>query len=125
MNHHIIAHYRPWVNKLTHCLLTSIILVLVAGCSTTAHKNDAWFGRDKMSHLAVSGVVSAAATKIAQDNGASECRAPMIGFSIAMLVGATKEIHDKHIKGTYYSWKDMTWNLLGSTLGSLVVSNCH
>jgi len=115
----------PWANQLTHCLLVTIILVWVGGCSTTAHKGDAWFGKDKMSHLVVSTVVSAAATRIAQDNGASECRAPFIGFSFAMLVGATKEIHDKHIKGTYYSWKDMTWNLLGSTVGSLAVSNCH
>ena len=111
--------------RLTHCLLMAILFVCASGCATTTHRDDSWLGKDKMSHLVVSTVVSAAVTRIAQDNGASDCKAPVIGLSFAMVVGAGKEIHDKRIKGTYYSWKDMTWNLLGSTIGSLAVSNCH
>ncbi len=114
-----------WKSQLTHCFFVTIFLVGITGCATTTHKDDNWFGNDKMSHFVVSTVVGAAATKIAQDNGASDCRAPVIGFSFAMLVGATKEVHDKRVKGTYYSWKDMTWNLIGSTLGSLAISNCR
>jgi len=114
-----------WGNRLTHCLFITIIFICATGCSTTTHKDDDWLGKDKMSHLVVSTVVSAVATRIAQDNGASDCSAPVIGFSFAMVVGAGKETHDKRIKGTYYSWKDMTWNLLGSIIGSLAVSNCH
>ena len=97
----------------------------ILGCATENKKNDDWFGEDKLKHFIVGGVIGAGVTKIAENNGVHECTAPVIGISVTLAIGAGKESYDKRVKGTFYSGKDMVWNLAGSTLGSLAASNCR
>lgn len=113
-----VVNYLKWLflGLLGYCLI---------GCTTTGKQNDDWFGEDKLKHFVVGGVIGAGVTKIAENNGVHECTAPAVGISVTLVVGAGKESYDKRIKGTAYSWKDMVWNLAGSTLGSLAVSNCQ
>jgi len=107
--------------------LLAILVLLLNGCSTLhiADKDDRWFAGDKYTHFLVSSAISAAITKSRIDQGLNRCVAARIGFGITLSIGAGKEIHDKYVKKTRYSYRDMTWDLLGSTVGSLAASNCH
>ena len=106
-------------------LLGVLIIVTIDGCAMTQHHSDHWFGEDKIAHFFVSSLLGAAATTAAQNNGVSDCDAPIVGVSLTLAVGTGKEFYDKYFKKTYFSWKDMIWNMLGVTAGSLAVSQCH
>ena len=75
-----------------------------------------------MYHFTAAGVIGACTTAAAVNNGASDSDAPVIGISVAIGVGAGKEFYDLTVKETYWSWKDMLWNLIGGTAGSYIVS---
>ena len=109
-------------------VLTFAVLVLFAcsGCATTgARVRDPWFSRDKLWHLSASAALGAGTTLVAKNNGATECGAPTIGIAVTMTLGAGKETYDVYGRDSFFSWKDMVWNLLGSTLGSFAASDCH
>lgn len=78
-------------------------------------------GRDKLKHLAVGTALGAATTYAAHDAGASIGEARAVGVSMVVTVGAAKEVYDRDVKKTVFSWQDMAWNLLGGVLGSLLV----
>ena len=101
---------------------TNVVLVFaVSGCSSYSY-NDHLFGPDKVYHFTAAGVIGACTTAAAVSNGASDSDAPVIGISVAIGVGAGKEFYDLTVKETYWSWKDMLWNLIGGTAGSYIVS---
>ena len=45
----------------------------------------------------------------------------VIGISVTFGVGASKEFYDLALKETYWSWKDLIWDIVGGALGSYVV----
>lgn len=107
---------------------TAILLsVLLTACATApaSHREDAWFSQDKYAHFVLSGITSAVVAKAAKEDGKDNCDAALIGFTVTLSLGAAKESYDKRRKKTLYSYHDMSWNLLGSTLGSLAGSNCR
>ena len=98
-----------------------VLILIVSGCSSYRY-NDHLFGPDKVYHFAVAGVIGACTTAVVVRNGASDSDAPVIGVSVAMAIGAGKEFYDLSVKETYWSWKDMLWNLFGGAAGSYIVS---
>jgi len=90
-----------------------------------ADEEDRWFAGDKYAHFLVSAAISSAVTQGAIENGQNKCDAARVGFTVTLTIGAGKELYDKYKKKTFYSYKDMTWDLLGSAVGSLGASNCH
>ena len=111
---------------------TLLVITLILTCALSAcasvngsqHK-DNWLGRDKAKHFVVSAAIGAGSSTILKHNGHSDCGAAAGGFSISLGIGAGKEYHDEHIRKTYWSWKDMFWNVVGATIGSLAASGCH
>ena len=104
-----------------------IFVVLNASCATAPanHQEDSWFSQDKYAHFVLSGLTSGVIAKAAREDGQSKCDSAFIGFSVTLSLGAAKESYDKRRKKTLYSYQDMTWNLMGSALGSLAGSNCR
>ena len=100
-----------------------IAILLSSGCLTLEQSADDWFGKDKLYHFAASSVISAAVTKNEIDNDCSKSRAVNNGIFVTMSLGAGKELRDKHVKKTFWSWKDMIWNLVGAYLGSEIADN--
>jgi putative lipoprotein len=99
-------------------LVTSIISLCLTGCATVNHPDDHWFARDKAYHFAVASAISAGATLAAGDSDA----APVIGVGVAMAFGAGKETYDRDVKKTYWSWKDLAWDLAGAAAGALAAT---
>ncbi|WP_455206859.1 DUF2279 domain-containing protein [Kaarinaea lacus] len=108
-------------------LLLSLSITTLSGCATQQKNQgkDDWFAKDKYTHFLLSTAISAAIAKAAKENGQDNCDAALIGFSVTLTLGAAKESYDKHIKETFYSYRDMVWDAAGSALGSLVGSNCR
>lgn len=106
---------------------TLVILYSLSACASvnnTRHKDD-WFGRDKAKHFAVSAFVGASTSTALMNNGHSDCDAASGGVAFSVVIGAGKEYHDKYNRNKYWSWKDMLWNFMGGTVGSLVATDCH
>ncbi len=112
-------HY--FIRNIVNVLLI-VILPFFTGCATVNWSNDAWFGTDKLYHFTASGIIGAGSTAVAHSNGASDYNAPVIGVSVTIGIGAGKEFYDLTIKETYWSWKDMFWDLIGGSVGSYAVS---
>lgn len=112
---------------ITKILFVLLIPFIGTACSTTPARQieDPWFGQDKFAHFTLSTLTSAVIAKAAKEDGKDNCDAALIGFTVTLSFGAAKESYDKRSKQTLYSYKDMSWNLLGSTLGSLAGSNCR
>lgn len=91
-------------------------MLLCSGCAATPQ--DAWWGRDKALHLAVSAALGATATQAALMAGDSAPRAQAQALGLVLVVGAGKEAYDQSAGGSGWSWRDMAWNLLGGLLGS-------
>ena len=102
-----------------------LMFILISGCTTLKHPQEPWFGKDKMQHFAVSTAIGAGTTKLARNNGATKCNALSTGIGMTIVIGAGKETYDKYIKGTFWNWKDMFWNLVGGLIGSAVVAQCN
>ena len=102
-------------------LLWAMVVSLGSGCATPRGHHDAWWGEDKLKHFVVAGGISAAATAIASQNGASDGAAFAVAVPITLGAGSAKEWHDREVKGTYWSWRDMAWNAVGAAAGSIVV----
>ena len=71
---------------------------------------------------AISGSGAGAAAAVsAQQGDCSDGQTFLVGMGVAVGLGAGKETYDDRIKGTYFSGKDLVWDLLGGLAGSLVV----
>ena len=92
-------------------------LLGVAGCATVPVEQDPWFGADKAKHFGISAGIAGVATLAGAHNGweDGEIFVPAIGLTFA--VGAGKEAYDARIKGTFWSWRDLTWGVLGGLAG--------
>jgi uncharacterized protein YfiM (DUF2279 family) len=103
------------------CLFT---FFTVSNCATFHnHCGDSFFGKDKLYHFTATGIIGAGTTAVANNNGISKHSAPVVGISTAVGIGAGKEWYDTSVKKTYWSWKDMIWDLIGGSAGSYLVQN--
>ena len=102
--------------------MIGVSLLIFSGCSTfTSLNDDDFWGRDKLYHFTASSVISASSTAIADNNGASKSNAYVIGISSTVGIGVCKEIYDLNIKDSYWSWKDLFWDVMGSFAGGYAV----
>lgn len=103
-----------------------VLLVAVSSCATQSaqHHNDDWYGIDKLAHFGASAAIAASVTNYKESHGNRGCSAARIGFGVSVGIGAAKELYDKNIKRTFWSWEDITWDIVGASVGSLVASNC-
>ena len=95
--------------------------VLLSGCASLQQAGDPWWGEDKAQHFAVCGLAGAATALAAKQNDLSDGRTFLLGVGVSVGLGVGKETYDARIKRTYFSGKDLVWDLIGGAIGSLVV----
>lgn len=112
-------------------LLSLLLLVLVTqGCASTGGISrlkapvDPWFSQDKYYHVLASAAIAHVAAKRVERNSSDPCAPLVVGLGISLSAGTVKELYDKNVKKTFFSWRDMFWNTVGALLGSLSVSTC-
>ena len=101
-----------------------LVAFLCAPPALGAEESDPWFGPDKSLHLSISLVLSGGATSLytflRREGGWYEAGAVGVGGSL--LMGLGKEIYDEAApQGSGWSWRDLTWDLVGSVLGAALV----
>ena len=89
----------------------------LSGCASFRHAGDPWWGADKAKHFVVCGLAGAAAASSAQHADRADGPAFLIGIGVSAGLGVGKETYDARIKGTYFSGKDLVWDLLGGAVG--------
>ena len=97
-------------------------MMWATGCATFQEPGDDWFARDKAKHFVVAATISAVATQAADRQGYSEGEARFIAFGVTVSLGTGKELYDQHVKQTYFSGKDMVWNVLGTAAGNALMT---
>lgn len=99
--------------------ITVLMLVLWAGSARAQVDPDPWLGPDKALHCSVSaglaGLGYTGAALFTQDRRLRLA----IGAGVALTAGAAKELADLAGFGQP-SWKDFTWDVIGTAAGLLV-----
>ena len=86
---------------------------------TETPARDDWLGRDKALHYSVSvGLAGAGYVGGAFLFDAPEARL-LTGAGVALGAGVAKELYDAG-RGSFFSWKDLTWDVLGTATGLAV-----
>ncbi len=103
------------------CLALTLALA-GSGCTTLpAREDDAWFGTDKACHFIAGGALSLSTVGAARQAKCDDGTAFALGLGVVFTIGSGKECHDTFIRKTYWSWRDMAWNLAGAILGGSLV----
>lgn len=97
-------------------------LTLSAGCATFGRADDPWFGPDKAKHFVAGALMGAGGTAVALHNDADDPEAVLVGVGFAITVGAGKEWVDRNVRKTFWSWKDLAWDLAGAAAGAFAAA---
>jgi len=81
-------------------------------CLVLLVQSDPWWAKDKVRHFATAYVL----TKSSMQAGIDRRYSAAIVFTLS--VG--KEVYDKKVKKTFFSFKDIIYDLAGVTLGLLL-----
>jgi putative lipoprotein len=101
-------------------LASALVMVgLTLSSSVRAQDADPWFARDKAFHFDVSAGIAAAGYGVSTGWLVNaRWKALVIGGGVALAAGAGKELLDAtHVFGGDPSWKDFTWDLIGTVAG--------
>ena len=105
-------------------LLVVVLSLTTATLATAAQAQDAdpWFARDKALHFDVSAGLAAAGYGLSAGWLVdARWKALAIGGGVALAAGAGKELLDAtHVLGGDPSWKDFTWDAVGTVAGLLI-----
>lgn len=101
------------------------LLALLSSLSLGACASAGLVERDKLKHFAASMAIGAAGAALAREHGADHCQAAGVGFTFSVAIGAGKEYYDLRIKRTRWNWRDLFWDVVGATAGSLLASGCR
>ena len=96
------------------------VVLLASGCATFRHPDDAWWGPDKARHVALSAALAAGTSYTLVSDRYDEEAAVGGGVILSAAAGSAKEIYDQRVKRTYFSGKDLVWDLLGGLLGGML-----
>jgi len=108
----------PRSPRLTAVALLIAALALLGVPHAVAAEEDPWFGRDKALHFGASLALSGAGYAGASAVTARTTGRLAAGAGLAMSAGIAKEVYDRYAGGDP-SWRDLTWDVLGTTTGLL------
>ncbi len=87
----------------------------------SAPATDRWIGRDKFHHFSYSLGITGLSYHVYHcqfNNPNPEAR--YFSISLTAVAGISKEFYDKFYKKSSFSYKDLVWNAVGITVGSLL-----
>ena len=89
--------------------------------SKSAVNKDSWLGVDKALHVTGSMIFMAAVSKNLQRRAAySKQKALRVGFGLTFALGTVKEIWDGSKSDNYFSYKDLTADIIGACIGAFL-----
>jgi uncharacterized protein YfiM (DUF2279 family) len=81
-----------------------------------------WFGKDKVAHLTYSAFITYWSYGMSKDILKKDNRnSTYLSITIPLSLGFMKEYSDKNFKKTGWSWKDLSFDILGIVAGSIII----
>ncbi|HMP72819.1 MAG TPA: hypothetical protein PKE55_06095 [Kiritimatiellia bacterium] len=111
---------RAPTHKLKHRARLSLpfLAIALSACSSFRVCDDRWTGRDKAYHFTASAAIGSGSYVLAREAfDTSRSEAALAASSVALAAGLAKETYDLHIKQTCWSWRDIAWDILGTSVG--------
>jgi len=105
-------------------VFSAIISINLSACALQSPTKPIQWQEDKIKHFSATTAISAAAASHERE-GDRDCQAAGRSILFTMSIGAGKETYDKYVKKTFWDWEDMTWNLIGSTVGASLGAHCY
>lgn len=106
------------LRELVLIILLSFILISVLNARSP------WLGKDKAMHFLTSAYLTYWNYGIFHDIlDESEDRSMFFSISLTTFLGTSKELSDKYIKRTRFSWYDMAYNGAGIVFGVFLIKN--
>ena len=102
----------------------AVAAIVALPCSARAADPDPWFGRDKALHFGASTGLAMGGYAVGTAIVDSEGGALLIGAAVSVTAGVTKECLDLAGLGDP-SWKDLTWDGIGTVTGLAVAWGIH
>ena len=100
-------------------LLIIVLIVIVSTLSASSK----WLGKDKIVHFTGSTFLTYWNYGLNKDYFAhSHENSLYFSVSINLTLGFTKEISDKHLKKTKFSWQDIAYDTAGILAGILLIN---
>lgn len=104
-------------------LAIALTVLLQAGCRTPAPIDDPWFARDKALHFVGSAILAGTAyAALANNPDAIDAPEAPLAFGFALSFGVAKEAYDQNIKRTFWSWRDLAWDVAGAAAGCAIIA---
>lgn len=108
--------------RLTGALLGVLVTLALTGCASfhwSQDQEDHWLAEDKAQHFGLSAASGFATTWTARSAGAPTATAATGGFTVTLSGGLAKELWDATASdGSGWSWKDLAWDLAGTSVGT-------
>ena len=101
--------------------ILSLCLAVNLMYAQTAAARDSWFGIDKIKHFFLSAFVESVSFSALQAAGVNRSAAMAGGIGAAAAVGIGRELHDRRTPGKFFSYRDLTWDALGITAGTIML----
>lgn len=120
------------VNRTLLLIISIFSFLVIVGNSLTAAasdiniREDPWFSSDKSSHFVISFSLSVISYGALWTLGKPITRDPPIvraalSTGMGLVPGIMKEIYDAGQPGKFFSWRDLTWDVIGAAAGSVGV----
>ncbi len=102
-------------------LIFVVIFVLLISCLPAENP---WLGRDKVAHFTTSAFLTYWNFGMSRDILQSDRNNSLIlAVNFTALMGVSKEISDKYIAETEWSWQDIAYDIAGIFAGLILINN--
>jgi putative lipoprotein len=108
------------VNQLFRLCL-AVNLVYAQTAAAVAH--DSWFGIDKIKHFFMSAFIESVSYSALQAAHANRRAALGGAIGVAAAFGVGRELHDRRTPGNWFSYRDLTWDAIGTAAGAVLLTH--
>lgn len=111
------------INIILRTIILFSLILLICGLANAENSRDSFFGKDKLDHFVISAAMTGGTGFVAYNHFHNRrFDSIAIGFSLSLSLGGIKEIVDKSVPGQHSSWKDLAADLVGCTVGALILA---
>jgi uncharacterized protein YfiM (DUF2279 family) len=102
-------------------LCLAVNLVYAQAGAVAAHDN--WFAIDKIKHFFMSAFIESVSYSAFQATHASRRPALAGAIGVAAAFGVGRELHDWRTPGNHFSYRDLTWDAIGTAAGAVLLTH--
>lgn len=102
-------------------LCLAVNLVYAQTAAAAAH--DSWFGIDKIKHFFISAFIESVSYSALQAAHANRRAALGSAIGVAAAFGVGRELHDRRTPGNWFSYRDLTWDAIGTAAGAVLLTH--